>query len=215
MGRIKNHPEQSQPWLSTSWTFTERAETFAAASGSRSRPTAAAPGPYFLHENQYFPVSSKWIHLTPKRDSLNPLHRVTLGTAKLVQTINTDVTFSVSQPGAKRNPRSTPLWKMTSWELSPSYNKGPTPTHAVLNLSLQMLHVQPVYSDSHETAQIFPHFYSREDYSWCGLIAEPLLLPWTGGILVSTRDLPILVPVAQVATAQIALWSPARAPEPQ
>lgn len=79
--------------------------------------------------------------------------------AKLLQTINTDVKFSVSQRGAKRNPWSTPLWKMTSWKFSPSHNKGTTPTHAILNLSLQMLHVQPIYSDSHETAQIFPYFY--------------------------------------------------------
>lgn len=50
---------------------------FAAASGSGSRPTAAALGPYFLHKNQYFSMSSKQIHLTPKRHSLNPLHRVT------------------------------------------------------------------------------------------------------------------------------------------
>lgn len=52
----------------------EKAEVFAAASGSRSHPTAL--GPYFLHKNQYFPMSSKRIQLSPKRHSLNLLHRV-------------------------------------------------------------------------------------------------------------------------------------------
>lgn len=69
---------------------------------------SCSPSPYFLHENQYFPMSSKWIHPTPKRHFLNPLRRVKLGTAKLVQAINTDVTFSVSQPGAKKKSQIYP-----------------------------------------------------------------------------------------------------------
>lgn len=146
------------------------------------------PRPYSLHENQHFPMSSKWIHLTPKRHSLNPLHRIILGTAKLLQTINRNVTFSVSQPGAKRNPWSTPLWNMITWEFSPN-NNGTTPTQATLNLSLQTLHVQTISSRSHGTVQIFP-ISTQGSHCW----APPLSLD----SLVSTRDLPTLVPVAQV-----------------
>lgn len=129
-------------------------------------------------------MSSKCIHLTPKKHSLNPLHRIILGAAKLLQTINRDV----SQPWAKRNPCSSPLWNMITWEFSPN-NNGSTPTQATLNLSLQTLHVQTIYSHSHGTVQIFP-ISTQGSHCW----APPLSLD----ILVSTRDLPTLVPVAQV-----------------
>lgn len=41
-------------------------------------------GPFFLYGNQCFPMSSKWIHLTPKRSYVNPLHRLRLETVVLL-----------------------------------------------------------------------------------------------------------------------------------
>lgn len=58
-----------------------------------------------------------------------------------------------------------PFLLAASWEFFPNHNNDTTPTHAILNLPPQILHIQPIYGHSHGTAQIFSHFHSGEGYS--------------------------------------------------